>query len=852
MKKEYIVTGMSCAACSARVEKSVRALKGLEKAEVNLLTGSMRVQFDENALSSGDIMRAVVNAGYGIKEKGQEEKKETTDADKARKEEISRMFKRTAASFIMLLPLMYVSMGSMLGLPLPGFIDMKTNPANFALIQFLLCLPIAYINRAYYIRGFKALIKRAPNMDTLIALGSAASLIYGIFAMFRINMGVQAGNTELIHRYAHDLYFESAVMILSLINLGKYLEARSKGKTSEALNKLMDLQPKTAIREENGAPVEISSDDISVGDILHVRPGSRIPADGVIIEGDASIDESAITGESIPADKSVGDKVTGATMNLNRFFKMRVTHAGEDTAFSQIIRMVEEASAAKAPIARLADKISGVFVPIVMSIAFITAAIWLITDASFEFALARAISVLVISCPCALGLATPVAIMVGTGKGAENGILIKSGEALEAAHAVNCAVMDKTGTLTRGTPAVTGIYPVIGGEDELMSLAASVEQMSEHPLSRAVMTRVKEKNLPVSPASDFTAVPGRGAQAVVNGKMCYGGNARWFDEMGADLSRIQKTLDEISLRGETPLLFMRKDELIGVIAVADEVKPTSKQAVRALKDLAIDVVMLTGDNERTAKAIASDIGIEHVISGVLPKDKANQIELLKQKGKFVAMIGDGVNDAPALKRANIGIAIGAGADVAIESADLILMKNDPMDAANAIRLSRAVLKNIKENLFWAFFYNILGIPIAAGVLYPAFGITLSPMLGALAMSMSSLFVVTNALRLKRFKTLKAEIPACSTACNIETDAPEPEIQTEIQKEEPTMITMKIEGMMCPHCQARVKQVLSAIEGAEAEVDLENKEARITLSKDVPAEVLSKAVTDAGYEVVSIG
>ena len=840
MKKDYTVTGMTCAACSARVEKSVRALPGINKVEVNLLTGSMRAEYDENAFEPGSIERAVKNAGYGISEKGQTQKKDNADASKAREEEIRGMRNRTLISFLLLIPLMYVSMGSMLGLPLPSFLSMEHTAANYALVQLLLSLPIAYINRAYYIRGVKALFRLSPNMDTLIAVGSMASFVYGIFAMFRINIGVQTNDVALVHTYVHDLYFESAVMILALINLGKYLEVRSKGKTGAALEKLMDLKPKTALREENGNVTEISAEEIRVGDLLHVRPGSRIPADGMISEGEASIDESAITGESIPADKLPGDRVIGATMNLTHFFKMQVTHAGEDTAFSKIIRMVEEAGAAKAPIARLTDKISGVFVPIVMTISVVTAAVWLLSGAAFEFALARAISVLVISCPCALGLATPVAIMVGTGKGAENGILIRTGEALEAAHSINVAVMDKTGTLTMGKPAVTRMIPINGSEQYLLTTAAAVEQFSEHPLARAITACADESGLQIPSAQNFTAHPGKGAKADVNGKPVYGGNAKWLREMNIDITCAQAALDEISDAGETPMLFASDNRLIGIIAVADEIKQTSAAAVNALKNLGVKIVMLTGDNEKTARAIAGRIGINDVISGVMPQDKAHEIEKLKSQGSVVCMVGDGINDAPALKCAHVGIAIGAGADVAIESADLILMKNDPMDVANAIRLSRSVLKNIKQNLFWAFFYNALGIPIAAGVLYPAFGLAMSPMLGALAMSLSSFFVVSNALRLRSFAPIEAEKKQATTVRKPIT----------VHKEETKMITMKIEGMMCPHCQARVKQVLTAIDGVQAEVDLENKEARITLSKDVPTGVLKKAVTDAGYEVIS--
>ncbi|MBQ3231320.1 MAG: heavy metal translocating P-type ATPase, partial [Clostridia bacterium] len=719
--------------------------------------------------------------------------------------------------------------------------------ANFALIQLVLCLPVAYLNRAYYERGFKALIRRSPNMDSLIAVGSMASLIYGVFAMFRINYGLASGQMEIVHEYAHDLYFESAVMILALINLGKYMEAKSKGKTGEALERLMDLQPETAIREENDGVVEIAAADIQVGDILHVKPGTRIPADGVIVEGDASVDESAITGESMPVDKSVGDKVTGATVNLTRFFKMKVTHAGEETAFSKIIRMVEDASAAKAPIARLADKIAGVFVPVVMAISAVTFVLWMAYGAAFEFALSRAISVLVISCPCALGLATPVAIMVGMGKGAGSGILIKSGEALESAHNVNCVVMDKTGTLTLGKPVVTEVTAYGSGSDELVSLAAAVERASEHPLAQAVMEYAKAKGTQTLTAKDFEAIPGRGVKADVNGRTIFGGSVSWMKEIGKISPEVQKTADEMAQRGQTPMVFSDDNGILGIIGVSDKVKPTSAQAVQALNDIGVEVVMLTGDNEKTAHAVAEKIGVTKVLSGVLPGEKANEVASLKSKGRFVAMVGDGVNDAPALKTADVGIAIGAGTDVAIESADLVLMKSDPVDVANAIRLSKAVMKAIKQNLFWAFFYNVLGIPIAAGVLYPLFGITLSPMIAAGAMSISSLFVVTNALRLRKFMPIKAE----TSVCPMQSEAVQEDKRENIIEEEKQMITMKIEGMMCMHCHARVTKVLNAFEGVNAEVDLEKGQAKIEITGNVTIDALKQAVIDAGYEVTGI-
>ena len=833
MIKDFTVTGMSCAACSARVEKAVSALSGVRSVSVNLLTGGMRADFDESAVSAADILSAVTNAGYGAAEKnGKAARNSAGPTPEAHWDaEIRGMKRRLILSFALLIPLMYVAMGPMLGLRIPAALTGAENAANYALTQLILCLPVAYVNRAYYERGFRALIRRAPSMDTLISLGSAASLLYGVISLFFINAAVSRGDFAAADIRRHDLYFESSVMILALINLGKYLEARSKGKTGEALKKLVAMKPASALVERGGKTVEVAAEALVPGDIVWVKPGSRVPADGVLLDG-ASIDESAITGESMPADKEPGDRVTAATVNLNRFFRMRVTHAGEDTAFAKIIRMVEDAGAGKAPIARLADRISGVFVPVVMGISVVTAAIWALSGAEFSFALSRAISVLVISCPCALGLATPVAIMVGTGRGADAGILIRSGEALERAHEVSCVVMDKTGTLTLGRPRVMRVVPGKLSEDALLSAAAALEGFSEHPLSRAVTEEAARRGLKLPQAADFEAVPGRGVRGTVDGRALRGGNAAWLRETGADLSAYSEALDAISAAGETPLVFADGSDVLGIISAADEAKPTAGEAVRALSDLGIEVVMLTGDNARTAEAIAGRLGISRVISGVMPADKAGEIERLKREGRVVAMVGDGVNDAPALKTADVGIAIGAGADVAVESADIILMHSDPLDVAGAIGLSRETIKNIRQNLFWAFFYNALGIPVAAGALYPAFGLTLNPMIAAAAMSVSSVFVVTNALRLRRAKIDSAK-PAA------------------IKKEESPVITMKVEGMMCPHCQARVKKALEALPGVTADVDLEKNEARVTCAGPVDREALRKAVTDAGYDVTGI-
>ena len=832
MNKKYKVTGMTCSACSSRVEKCVGKLDGVNTVSVNLLTNSMQIDFDENKLTEEKIADSVIQAGYGMEiPTGKSEKKE--EKEDIVEKNIENMKKRTIWSFIFLIPLMYVAMGHMAGLPQPSFLRGDVNAVSFALTQFLLCIPVLYINRAYFERGFRSLIHGAPNMDTLISVGSGASLIYGIFAIYRMGYGLGTQNMELVHRYLHDLYFESAVMILALINIGKYLEARSKGKTSEAIQKLMDLAPKTALVERNGQVVEIAAEDMLTGDILQVKPGSSIPADGVVIEGRTSVDEAAITGESMPVEKKEGDTVTAATLNKTGFIRMRAARVGQDTTFSQIIRLVEEASSSKAPIARMADKIAGIFVPTVMGIALLTGIVWLLMGAEFEFALSCAIAVLVISCPCALGLATPVAIMVGTGKGAENGILIKSGEALEVTHNVQSVVLDKTGTITEGKPVVTDIISFGMSENKILEISAALEKKSEHPLAEAVLLKAKGMELPN--AENFAAIPGKGITAKIQGNIYYAGNQKLMQEQGISCEKALSSMEKLSKEGKTPLILADEKQVFGIIGVADVVKPTSAKAIQELKKLGIQVIMLTGDNARTAKAIQKQLDIDTVIAEVLPQDKEREISRLQEEGKTVAMVGDGLNDAPALARADVGIAIGAGTDVAIESADIVLMKNDLQDVATAIELSKAVIRNIKENLFWAFFYNVCGIPLAAGVLYPVFGLKLSPMFGAAAMSLSSLFVVSNALRLRFFHSLKK-------------GKTQPESIQE-KKEEKNMYTMKIEGMMCPHCQAAVTKALEALEGTKAEVNLEKKEAYVETGLE--KEALKKAVEDAGYQVLSV-
>lgn len=858
MKEKFDVTGMTCSACSSRVEKCVSKLEGVEEVTVNLLTNSMQVKYDENVLEEQGIIDAVVHAGYGASPAressgfaggskgtavGQAQRQQGENGKNPVQEHLEYMKKRTFWSFVFLIPLMYVSMGHMIGAPLPGFLHGTVNAVAFAMTQFLLCLPVLYINRGYFTKGFSTLLHGAPNMDTLIAVGSAASLVYGIFAIYRMGYGLGVQDMELVERYLHDLYFESAVMILALINIGKYLEARSKGKTSQAIEKLMDMAPKTAFVERDGMVLEIPAEEILPGDVLQVKPGSSVPADGVILEGSTSVDQAAITGESIPVQKNPGDSVIAATMNKAGFFRMKAMKVGKNTTFAQIIRLVEDASASKAPIAKMADKIAGVFVPVVMASALITGIAWVIAGAEFEFALSCAISVLVISCPCALGLATPVAIMVGTGKGAENGILIKSGEALEVTHNIQSVVLDKTGTITQGTPEVTDIQAFGMEKQELLKIAGALEKKSEHPLAEAVLKKAEEEGILLPEVQEFQAVPGKGIQGKIQGIQYYAGNLKFMEERQIDTSKVEKQVERLAEEGKTPLIFATEEQVLGILAAADLVKPTNAQAIRELKKLGIQVIMLTGDNERTAKAIQKQLDLDTVIAEVLPQDKEREVAKLQAEGKTVAMVGDGVNDAPALARADVGIAIGAGTDVAIESADIVLMKNDLLDVVTAVGLSKAVIRNIKENLFWAFFYNACGIPLAAGLLYPVFGLKLSPMFGAAAMSLSSLFVVSNALRLRFFHVLKK--PEVMTREEAVSD------KNVVNKEEMNMYTMKIEGMMCPHCQAAVTKALNALEGVKAEVNLEKKEAYVEAGANVSKEELAKAVTEAGYEVLSV-
>ncbi len=858
MKQTFHVTGMTCSACSAHVEKAVSKVEGVSSASVNLLSNSMQVTYDETVVTAEGIIAAVTASGYGASlpqkagSKAAPPKREDAMAG-----EIQGMKHRLVWSFVFLIPLFYISMGHMLGAPLPGFLVGMENALAFAFTQLLLTLPIMYLNDKYYKVGFKTLFRGAPNMDSLIAVGSMAAVVYGVFAIYQIGWGLGHGDMELVGRYHMDLYFESAGMILALITLGKFLETRSKGKTGEAITRLMDLAPKTASVLRDGVEVEVPVEEVRVGDRIMVRPGQSVPVDGVIIEGASAVDESALTGESLPVDKGVGDKVAAASINRSGAFTFEALRVGEDTTLAQMIRLVEEASGSKAPIAKLADKVAGVFVPVVMVIAAVTAVVWLIATGNITQALTGGVAVLVISCPCALGLATPVAIMVGTGKGAENGILVKSAEALETLHAIDTVVMDKTGTLTQGKPKVTDVLPAEGlTENALLGLAACLEAPSEHPLGAAIVEEAAARQLPRQPVEGFEAVHGRGVRAVLGGHACLAGNRAMMEEAGVELSPWLSQGEALANQGKTPLYFAKDTTMLGIVAVADTPKPTSRDAVDAFRSLGIDVIMLTGDNRRTADAIGRELGVTEVIAEVLPQDKESKISELQSRGKKVAMVGDGINDAPALARADVGLAIGAGTDVAIESADIVLMKSDLMDAATAVELSRATIRNIKENLFWAFFYNSLGIPLAAGVFFPLLQWQLNPMFAAAAMSLSSVTVVSNALRLRFFKSKfhsdAAPLPgetgtACAAGCPVALQT----IETQQMQGGNTAMakTMKIEGMMCAHCSGRVEKALNDLPGVTATVDLEAGTA--TVNGDAADEVLTKAVTDAGYTVVSI-
>lgn len=838
--KQFNVTGMSCAACSARVEKAVKSVDGVSDCSVNLLTESMSV--DGNA-SSEEIISAVVNAGYGATEKNAKSKKNSAKPEK-KENETKKMLKRFLSSLFFLLILMYISMGhAMWGWPLPSFLH--GNPIGIGLIEMLLAIIIMIINKKFFVSGFKGLVHRAPNMDTLVALGSGASFIYSTFALFVMTVKASSGDADALMTYMHDLYFESAAMILTLITLGKTLESYSKGKTTNALKQLASLAPKTANVIRDGKEVSLGIDDVELGDIFIVRPGESIAVDGVVVEGSGAVDESALTGESIPVDKTVGDKVSSATINQSGFIKCKATAVGEDTTISKIIQMVADASATKAPIAKIADKVSAVFVPAVLVISLITFIVWLFVQHSFSYTLSRAVSVLVISCPCALGLATPVAIMVGNGIGAKNNILFKTAVSLEQTGKTDIVVFDKTGTLTQGKPGVTD---VIEFDKQLIQIAYSLENQSEHPLAKAVCEYGEEKGTQLLRCTEFNSVTGSGLTAVINGENIYAGNERFVSSYADITDDVKKQIAEFADNGKTPMLFARNGRLLGIIAVADKIKNDSIEAVKELKKMGVGVVMLTGDNKRTANAIGSAIGVDKVISDVLPGDKANVIKSLKKYGN-VAMVGDGINDAPALTEAHIGFAIADGTDIAVESADVVLMNSRPSDVCAAIRLSRRTLVNIKENLFWAFIYNVIGIPLAAGVWIPLTGWTLNPMFGAAAMSLSSFCVVTNALRLNliNIRNTKSDKKHYN---NINFDDIKIDFDNNVKEVDIVTKEIKIEGMMCGHCEATVKKVLEAIDGVEsATASHEENKAVVTLSKDVPDAVLDKAVIDAGYTVV---
>lgn len=857
--EKFRVTGMTCAACQANVTRRVQKLSGVQEVDVSLLKNQMQVTFDESAVAEGDICAAVTEIGYGAepaeapapggdgssRDFQSQWKKRQQDAE----EEQAVMKKRLTLSVILLVPLMYVAMGSMMGLPVPSFLIGMENALVSAMTQLLITLPILVLNRKFYTGGLRSLWKRSPNMDSLVAVGSGASLLYGIFALYRMAWGFGHGDMALVHQYAHDLYFESSAMIVTLVTVGKYLESRSKAKTSGALDKLVDLAPKTATVLREGAETVIPAQQVQAGDIVVIRPGESLPVDGVVTEGHGYVDQSAITGESLPVERGPGDPVLSATINKNGSFHFRASKVGDDTTLAQIIRLVDEAGSTKAPIARLADKISGVFVPIVMVIALVTAIVWLIAGQTFEFSLSCAIAVLVISCPCALGLATPVAIMVGTGKAAEYGILVKSAESLENLHRVDTIVLDKTGTLTSGKPAVTDVQVL---DDTLspasfLALAAALETGSEHPLAQAVTEYAKSQGITPYKAEDFSATAGRGVQAEIQGDLCLAGNLAFLREQGIEADSAAAQGEALARQGKTPLFFVKAGKLAGVIAVADSLRESSLRAVERFHKMGLRVVMLTGDNKATAQAIRQQAGIEEAVSDVLPAEKEAVIRRLQGENRRVAMVGDGINDAPALTRADIGIAIGAGTDIAIDSADVVLMKNSLEDVCTAIELSKSVIRNIRMNLFWAFFYNVLGIPVAAGLLWPLFAIKLSPMLGSAAMSLSSVCVVANALRLRFFKdkARTLEIPP-KTASPMET----PILNTTMEGANTMKKILTVEGMMCAHCQSHVQKALEGVAGVTAvNVDLEAKKATVEMAEDVADELLAAAVKDAGYEPV---
>ncbi|MBF7069801.1 heavy metal translocating P-type ATPase [Aliarcobacter butzleri] len=835
--QKFDIKGMTCSACSTAVDRNVKKLEGINEVNVNLLNNSMIVKYDENVLNNEIIIKKVQDAGYEafLVENGKKTQKNSTE-DNLGKIETNELKNRLIISFIFAIPLFYISMGYMLNWYLPYSFYGYSNAITFSFTQFLLALPIVFINIKYYKVGFKTLYKGSPNMDSLIAIGTSAAMIYGVFSIYKIAYGLANNDIDMVIQYSHDLYFESAAIVLTLITLGKFLEARAKENTSEAINKLINLTPKIALVLRNNQEIEIPVDELILKDVVIVKPGNIIPTDGVIIFGNSSIDESMLTGESLPVSKKVGDKVIGASINKSGSFKFEVTKLGEDTVLSQIIKLIEEASSSKAPISKLADRISAIFVPAVIVISILATVTWLFLGYSFEFALSIGIAILVISCPCALGLATPTAIMVGTGKGAQNGILIKSAESLEIAHTINTVVIDKTGTITEGKTQVTDIFTSEKiTQDKLLQLCATIENNSEHPLADAILKKAQEKEIELLNTTDFEALNGLGIKAKVENRLFYIGNKKLLDSKNISLDLFYENSEKLANEGKTPIFIADESEVLGLIAISDVVKPTSKNAILEFEKMGLEVIMLTGDNYKTANAIAKQININNVIAEVLPQDKEKEIQKLQSLGKKVAMIGDGINDAPALVRADVGIAIGAGTDIAIESANIVLVKSDLLDAVKAIQLSNAVIKNIKQNLFWAFFYNIIGIPLAAGVFYAVLGWKLSPMFAGAAMSLSSVTVVLNALRLKLFEP------------KISKNLLE---QNNISKGDKMEKILKVDGMTCGHCKARVEKVVSAIDGVDnVEVDLASKNVTVKMSKDISEQTLSDVIVDAGYEVI---
>lgn len=854
IKEQFDISGMTCSACSRRVHKTVEALDGVVELNVNLLKNSLNVSFDEKRLTTAEIIQAVTGAGYGAALKGGPKTlPDSADKKDPAAAELAEMKKRLIISFLFTTPLFYISMGHMIGLPLPAFFTGQQNAVVFAFTQFLLTLPVMFVNSKYYRVGLKSLFSGSPNMDSLIAIGSGAAAVFGVYAIYKISFALGAGDMETVHHFASNLYFESAAMILTLITLGKFFEARAKGKTSEAIAKLIDLAPKTAtVLRNDGLEAVIPLSEVKVGDVILVKAGEAVPVDGVIIEGGGFLDESALTGESLPLEKKQGDQVTGATINKSGYFQMRASRVGDDTTLAQIVKLVDEATSSKAPIARLADKISGIFVPVVILIALAAAAAWLLLGYDLEFALSIGISVLVISCPCALGLATPTAIMVGAGRGAANGILLKSAEAIETAQAVDTVVLDKTGTVTEGRPVVTDLIPAEGRSlEDFLLVAASLEKLSEHPLAAPIVDEAEKRGLPLKKVDNFSQIPGQGLAGNIDGARSLAGNARMVLAEGLDAGSILAKGEELANDGKTSLYFTANSEVLGLIAMADPIKTTSRQAVAEMRVLGLEVVMLTGDNAKTAAAVQRQAGIERVLAEVLPQDKEREVRALQEQGRKVAMVGDGINDAPAMARADVGIAIGAGTDIAIESADIVLMKNNLLDVVTAIELSKAVMRNIRQNLFWAFFYNTVGIPVAAGVFYGLWGLTLNPMIAAAAMSFSSVSVVSNALRLRFFKPARIETQKYG---NIKSPGPgtaQGDTKTRKRKENMKKI-ISIEGMSCGHCTGSVDKALRALPGvSEVKVDLASKSAIVEVEAAVSNEALKKAVTDLEFTVEGI-